>query len=138
MSGRQDLRVGSLCSLRVGRTFIKVTDLLSGPGALPVLIDKEVFKAPTAPLKRFSARRTIGHPSPNALGSGRPAPSLRKSRLPARPPPSQSRHQSWPRGWPGLDPGGVTPGVEALGLKCLSSRHHLPGRREPQSFAFHV
>lgn len=56
MSGRQDLRVGSLCSLRVGRTCVKVTDPLSAPGALPVLIDKEVFKAPTGPLKRLSAR----------------------------------------------------------------------------------
>lgn len=56
MSGRQDLRVGSLCSLRVGTTFIEVTDSLAGPGAVPVLSDKEAFKAPTAPLKRLSAR----------------------------------------------------------------------------------
>ena len=160
MSGRQDLRVGSLCSLWVGTTFIKVTDSLAGPGALPVLSDKEAFKAPTAPLKRLSAR-TKPASLPQCPGFWPPCPitvQIQGARLPF-PKPEQAAELArgcqntgqhhpllflYPEGgavlgWaPPVDPGGVVPGVKALGLKRLSPRHRLPGRREPQSFAFHV
>lgn len=160
MSGRQDLRVGSLCSLRVGTTFIKVTDFLAGPGAVPVLSDKEAFKAPTAPLKRLSARTKPASlpqcpgfwpPCPITVqiqGAGLPLPKPEQASelAPGLPehgsasPPAVSVPGGWSCAGLGspVDPAGVVPGVKALGPKHLSPRHRLPGRREPQSSAFHV